>query len=205
MNMRRLSFGLLATLAGAALMIGCESTPPADAPPQPTGAPADTGAPAMTATAEAPPPPPPEPPPPPPKPAKEKFVGKFVQEFAGDLASIAEDAAKKAGGKKGDQKKIDAALEKSKKTFATNNSMVENTGDTITWMVKGKAAHTIKYEISGGADDPKSLTLKLGKDGKKDLKGQEISITFKDDDSFEMADPFPKGKAKPLKLVFKRQ
>jgi plastocyanin len=205
MNMRRLSYGLLATLAGAALIIGCESTPPADAPPQPTGAPADTGSPAQSATADAPtpPPPPPEPPPPPPKPAKEKLMGNFGQEFAGDLASIAEEMAKKAGGKKGDQKKIDAALEKSKANFAKNNSMIEIAGDTLTWKLKGKAAHTIKFEASG--DDPKTVTLKLGKDGKKDLKGQEVAITFTDDDTFEMVDPFPKGKAKALKLVFKRK
>lgn len=204
MNQRRLSFGLLATLA-AAMMIGCGETPPADAPPQPTAAPAETAA-AVTATATAepaPPPPPAEPPPPPAKPAKEKFVGKFTQEFAGELSSIAEAAAKKAGGAKGDQKKIDAALEKSKKNFTDNDSKIETTGDTITWMVKGKAAHTIKYEVAKGDDT--NLTLKLGKDGKKDLKGQEVMVTFKDDNSFEMSDPFPKGKSAPMKLVFKRQ
>ena len=206
MNKRRLSFGLLVSLAAAAMMIGCESTPPADAPPQPTGAPADTAAPTQTAAAEPPPAPtpPPEPPPPPAKPAKEKFAGKFAQEFAGDVAATAEEAAKKAGGAKKDQKKIDAALEKAKKAFTDNGSMIENTGDTITWSVKGKAAHTISYKVEKG-DDPTNLTLKLGKDGKKDLKGQELSVTFKDDNSFEMVDPFPaKGKT-AAKLVFKRQ
>lgn len=205
MNMRRLSYGLLVTLAAAAMMVGCGETPPPEAPPQPP--PADTGAPTTTAVAEPPPAPtpPPEPPPPPPKPAKEKFAGKFVQEFAGDVLTAAEEAAKKAGGAKKDQKKIDAALEKSKTAFTANGSAIENTGDTITWMLKGKNAHTIKYEVSSKADDPTSLTLKLLKDGKTDLKGREVAVTFKDDNSFEMVDPFPKAKATPIKLMFKRQ
>ncbi|APR87107.1 hypothetical protein A7982_12456 [Minicystis rosea] len=205
MNMRRFSYGLLVTLA-AAVMVGCgDSTPPAETPAQPTAAPAETAAPAPTqaATAEpTPPPPPAEPPPPPPKPAKEKFVGKFSQDFAGEIADAANAAAQKAGGPKKDQKKIDAALEKAKKAFADAGSSLENTGDTITWSLKGKAAHTVKYEVSGKADDPTNLTLKLLKDGKTDLKGKELAITFKDDSTFEFTDPFAKKDAK--KLVFKK-
>ncbi|MFT3769229.1 MAG: hypothetical protein QM820_27640 [Minicystis sp.] len=207
MNMRRFSFGLMVTLA-AAVMVGCgDSTPPADAPPQPTAAPAETAAaaPTQAATAEAAPAPtqaPAEPPPPPPKPAKEKFVGKFTQDFSGEVADAAQAAANKAGGAKKDQKKIDAALEKAKKAFTDAGSTLDNTADTITWSLKGKPAHTIKYEVSGKADDPNAVTLKLLKDGKTDLKGKELAITFKDDSTIEFTDPFAKKDAK--KLVFKK-
>jgi hypothetical protein len=42
------------------------------------------------------------------------------------------------------------------------------------------------------------------KDGKKDLskKPIEVAITFKDDNTFEMADPW--AKKDPKKLVFKK-
>lgn len=205
MNMRRLSYGLLATLAAAALMVGCgDSTPPADTPPQPSAAPAETAAPTTTAAAEPPPAPtpPPEPPPPPPKPAKEKFSGKFTQDFAGDVKDAADAAAQKAGGAKKDQKKIDAALEKAKKAFEAAAITLENTGDTIVWTAKGKKVHEIKFEVSGKADDPTNLTLKFKTDGKKNLKDKEVAVTFKDDNTFEMADPF--AAKDPKKLVFKK-
>lgn len=206
MNKRRMSFGLLATLA-AAMMIGCGETPAADTPPQPTAAPADTGTPAPTQTAAAEPAPAPtqapaEPPPPPPKPAKEKFAGKFTQDFAGDVEEAAKATAAKAGGPKKDQKKIDAALEKAKKAFTDNGSTLEITDKSFIWTLKGKKVHEVDYTISGKADDPTALTIKLGKDGKKDLKGKEIAITFKDDNTFEMADPF--AAKDPKKLVFKK-
>lgn len=207
MNKRRFSYGLLVTLA-AALMGGCDSTPPAETPAQPTAAPADTGAPAPTQTAAAEPPPaetakPAEPPPPPPKPAKEKFVGKFTQDFSGDVGDAANAAAQKAGGAKKDQKKIDAALEKAKKAFTDAGSAIDISGGKFTWTLKGKAAHEIDFEIAKG-DDPTNLVLKLTKDKGKAFKGgaKEVSLTFKDDTTFEMVDPF--AAKDPKKLVFKK-
>jgi hypothetical protein len=208
MNKRRLSYGLLVTLAAAGLwMVGCD-TPPPPAPPPPSATPADSATPAPTQTAAAEPPPAPtqtaapEPPPPPPKPAKDKFVGKFVQAFEGDVKDAADAAAKKAAGKADkDGKKYNAAMEKAQKAFTDMGSMVENTDKQITWSLKGKTAHTLSYE--GGGTDPNALTIKLGKDGKTDMKGKEVAITFKDDNTFEMVDPF--AKKDPKKLVFKRQ
>jgi hypothetical protein len=210
MNKRRLSFGLLVTLAAAAFAVGCDSTPPADAPPQPTAAPADTAAAATQTAAAEPPPAPtqtaaPEPPPPPPKPAKEKWAGKFVQDFSGDVQATADAAAKKAAGKNDkDNKKYNATMDKFKAGIAEN--VLENTDKTFTWNVKGKAAHTATIEITKG-DDPATLTFKIVKDGKKDLakKPIEVSITFKDDNTFEMKDPWAKDPSKAPTLVFKRQ
>ena len=49
-----------------------------------------------------------------------------------------------------------------------------------------------------------TLTIKLVKDGKKNMskKPIEVSITFKDDNTFEMADPW--AKKDPKKLIFKK-
>ena len=54
--------------------------------------------------------------------------------------------------------------------------------------------------------DPKNLTIKLGKDAttKKDLKGAEITITFTDDNTFSVKDPFAKDPKKAQTLFFKR-
>jgi plastocyanin len=208
MNMRRLSYGLLATFA-AAMMVACgDSTPAAEAPPQPTASPADSAAAAASQTAAAEPPPAPTqtaeptPPPPPPTPAAKKLTGKFAQDFSGDVADAANTAAQKAGGAKKDQKKIDAALDKAKKAFSDQNSTIEVAGDTLTWSLKGKAAHTVKIDVPK-SDDANSVTIKLLKDGKTDLKGKDLAISFSDDDTFSFTDPFAKKDGK--KLVFKRQ
>lgn len=205
MNMRRLSYGLLVTLAAAGLMIGCgDSTPPPEPPPQPTAAAMDSAAPTTTAAAEPPPAPtpPPEPPPPPPKPAKEKFAGKFVQQFDGDVKAAAEAVAQKKG--KGNEKRAAHVLEGEQKTFEAAAITLDNTDKKITWTSKGKTLHELEYEISGKADDPTTLTIKLVKDGKKNMskKPIEVSITFKDDNTFEMADPW--AKKDPKKLIFKK-
>lgn len=203
MNKRRLSYGLLVTFAAAAFVAGCgDSTPEATTPPQPTVA--ATAEPAPTATAaEVTPPPAPKPePPPPPKPAKDKFAGKFVQDFSGEVADAAEaDAVKKAGKKDKDNKKHDAAIAKAKDAVAANT--LETALDGFTWSVKGKAAHTVKFEIVGG--DEKTVLVKLVKDGKKDLKPPvEVTISVSDD-SISFKDPFAKKKDAAMTLVFKRQ
>jgi hypothetical protein len=206
MNQRRLSYGLLVTFAAAAFVAGCgDSTPEATTPPQPTAAATADPAPTATAVAEVTPPPAPEPkpePPPPPKPAKDKFAGKFVQDFSGEVADAAEaDAVKKAGKKDKDNKKHDAAIAKAKDVVAANT--LETALDGFTWSVKGKAAHTVKFEIVSG--DEKSVTVKLVKDGKKDLKPPvEVSISVSDD-SLSFKDPFAKKKDSAMTLVFKRQ
>jgi type IV secretory pathway VirB10-like protein len=201
MNNRRLSYGLLFSLAAVIAGCGGEQAEPATpaptsteaAPPPP--ATAAEAAPPPTATAEAAPPPPPA------KPAKEKIVGKWVQDFSGEVQAKADEAAKKAAGKKDpDNKKYNAALDKAK--AATADNTLEFTGDTFTWNAKGKPVHVIKVEMSG---TDSSLSLKLGKDekAKKDLKGQALEITFKDDTTIEMKDPF--AKKDPQTLVFKKQ
>ena len=206
MNKRRLSFGLLVTLAAAALAVGCgDSTPAAETPPQPSAAATAEPAPAATAAAEAPAPAPtqaPEPTPPPAKPSKDKWVGSFVQDFSGDVMNAADAAAKKSAGKKDpDNKKYNAAMDKAK--AAVNDNTIENTADGSVWSSKGKATHTMGVKIVKG-DDPNSLALQFVKDGKKDLKKPvEISITFKDDNTFEVSDPWAKKDGKTL--VFKRK
>lgn len=205
MNMRRLSFGLLVTLAAAAIAVGCgDSTPAAETPPQPSAAASAEPAPSATAVAEAPPAQTaaPEPPPPPPKPAKDKWVGKFVQDFSGDVMNDADAKAKKSAGKKDpDNKKYNAAMDKAKAAIGDNT--IENTADGSIWSTKGKAKHTMGVKIVKG-DDPNSLGLQFVKDGKKDLKTPiEVSVTFKDDNTFEVKDPW--AKKDPQTLVFKRQ
>ena len=201
MNKRRLSYGLLVILA-AAVFGGCDSTPPADSAPQPSAT--AEAAPAPTTTAEATPAPTPTaeaaPTPAPAKQAKEKFTGKFNQDFSGEIKDNADAAAKKAAGAKDkDGKKYNAAMDKAKAAFDANQSNIEVTADTFTWNLKGKALHTVTYKIA--KSDENNLTLTLGKDGKKDMKGAELGITFKDDNTFEMKDPFAK---KPTTLVFKK-
>ena len=123
MNKRRLSFGLLVTLAAAALAVGCgDSTPPAETAPQPTAAATAEPAPAVTAAAEPAPAPAPAPAPEPPaKPSKDKWAGSFVQDFSGDVMNAADaDAKKKAGKKDPDNKKYNAAMDKAKASISDN-------------------------------------------------------------------------------------
>jgi hypothetical protein len=206
MNTRRLSFGLLVSLAAAAIAVGCgDSTPPAETAPQPsataaaTTSVAEVAPPPVTATAEQPPPPPP---PPPAKPSKEKWVGKFTQDFSGDVLNAADaDAKKKAGKADKDNKKYNAAMDKAKAAVADNT--IENTPDGTVWSTKGKAKHTMGIKVVSG-DDPASLKIQFVKDGKKDLKAPiDVSINFKDDNTFEIQDPWAKKNAQTF--VFKRQ
>lgn len=207
MNNRRLSYGLLLALS-TALVAGCGEPATPEVAPQPTAAPDAPAAPPATAAEMAPPPAPtaaaePTPAPPPAKPAKEKFVGKFAQDFQGEVKDAFEaDAAKKYAKEKDTKKKDEAA----KKVIETlQQTTIENTADTHTFSVKGKPVHTIKYEVA--KDEPSALTIKLGKDetAKKDLKGAEITITFIDDNTFSVKDPFAKDPKKAQTLVFKRQ
>ncbi len=203
MNKRRLSYGLLVTLAASAFVAGCgDSTPPAETPPQPSAAATAEPAPAAT-VAEAPAPPPPAEPPPP-KPAKEKFVGKFVQDFSGDVAAAADVDAKKKAGKndKGD-KKYNAALDKAKGLVAL--SAIETAVDGLTWSVNGKPVHAVKFEIVNG-NDPGSVTVKFVQDNKKVIKKPiEVTVSFTDDNTFSFKDPFAKKADSAMTLVFKRQ
>lgn len=192
---------LIATLAGcAAEQPQLEN--PANQAPTATAEPVATQAPPPAETATPEPPKPAEPAKPPPKPAAEKFRGKFVQQFSGELKDSAEAAAKKAAGPKDKEgKKYQALIDKA--TAAAGEVMIENGADTMVWNVKGKAAHTAKFEVAGKADDPAALTLKLAQKGPA-AKGQEVAVTFTDDDTFSMKDPFQKDPKKALTLVFKR-
>lgn len=203
MNNRRLSYGLLLALS-TALMAGCGDPVTPEVPPQPSAAvPEPTAAatveapaPTMSATAE------PAPPPAPVKTAKEKFLGKFAQDFQGDVKVAFETDAKKKFAKEKDTKKHDEAMKKVVDTLALTT--IENTADTHTFSVKGKPVHAIKFEVA--KDEPATLTLKLNKDEttKKDLKGAEITITFTDDNTFNVKDPFAKDPKKAQTLFFKR-
>jgi predicted lipid-binding transport protein (Tim44 family) len=206
MNNRRLSYGLLLALS-TALVAGCGETPPAEAPPQPSATPAETPAtpPASLTPAPAPAPAAAEPAPAPApaaKPAKEKWVGKFAQDFQGEVKDAFEADATKKYAKEKDTKKHDEAAKKVIETLA--QTTIENTADTHTFSVKGKAVHTIKFEVA--KDESTTLTLKLGQDStaKKDLKGAEITVTFIDDNTFSLKDPFAKDPTKAQTLVFKR-
>jgi hypothetical protein len=205
MNKRRLSYGLLVTLA-AAMMAACggDADQPA-VPAQPSATPADTGAPVATAEPTPPPQPTaePAPPPPPPKPATTKWAGNYVEDFSGDVKDAADTAAKKAAGKNDkDNKKYNAAMDKAAAAVATNTLVAAS--DTLTWSVKGKAAHT--YKITAKGDDPATFTMTISADGKKALKTPlDVQITFTDDNTFNMKDPSAKDQTKAQNLVFKRQ
>jgi plastocyanin len=185
---------------------------PVEGAPQPSGTPATDVAPPPAGSGAADVTPPPAtsgsaaataPTAPPAKPAKEKWVGKFSQQFAGEVKDSWEAENKAKFAKEKDSKKHDEAAKKKETELA--EVTIENTGDTHTFSVKGKAAHKIKFEAGKG--DENTLTIKLGQDetAKKDLKGAEVTITFKDDNTFEMKDPFAKDPKKAQTLVFKRQ
>jgi type IV secretory pathway VirB10-like protein len=213
MNIRRLSYGLLLTLATTLAACGGGETP-VEGAPQPSGTPATDVAPApgVSGAAEATPPPNTSPSgtgaavaptAPPAKPAKEKWVGKFSQQLAGEVKEAWETENKAKFAKEKDTKKHDEAAKKKEGELA--EVVIDNTGDTHTFSVKGKATHKIKFEAGKG--DDKSLTIKLGQDetAKKDLKGAELTITFIDENTFELTDPYAKDPKKAQKLVFKRQ
>jgi hypothetical protein len=205
MNNRRLSYGLLLALS-TAFVAACGEPATPDVPPQPSASPTDAPSAPPAATVEAPAPvatTEPAPAPPPAKPAKEKWIGKFAQDFQGEVKEAFELDAKTKFAKEKDTKKQDEAQKKLVETLAQNT--IENTADTHTFSVKGKATHKIKFEVS--KDDPNVLVIKLGKDEttKKDLKGAEITITFSDDNTFSAKDPFAKDPKKAQTLVFKRQ
>lgn len=205
MNNRRLSYGLLLALS-TALMAGCGDPVTAEVPPQPSASPTDAPAvpsaaveapaPTTTAAVEAPPPPAPV------KTAKEKFLGKFAQDFQGEVKDAFEASAKTKFAKEKDSKKHDAAMKTLVDSLA--QTTIENTADTHTFSVKGKPVHTIKFEVA--KDEPNALTIKLNKDetAKKDLKGAELTITFTDDNTFSVKDPFAKDPKKAQVLFFKR-
>jgi hypothetical protein len=201
MNKRRLSFGLLVTL-GAAMMIGCGEPEPAT-PPQATAAPEASATPAATTTAEAAPPPapePPPPPPPPPPPAKDSFTGKLSQDYSGEVAEADKAAADKAGGPKKDQKKIDAKAKALKGAFDKVARTIEISGTTMTVSEGGKVKKTYTIEMAGG--DEKGFTLKLTKDGKKDIKPPtEIKVSLSGG-VFSFTDPWAKKDGK--NLAFKK-
>ena len=208
MNNRRLSYGLLLALS-TALVAACGEPANPEVPPQPSATPTETPAAPPAAITPAPAPAPvasaePAPAPAPAaKPAKEKWVGKFAQDFQGEVKDAFEADATKKYAKEKDTKKHDEAAKKVIETLA--QTTIENTADTHTFSQKGKAIHTIKYEVA--KDESTSLTIKLGNDAtaKKDLKGAEITITFIDDNTFSVKDPFAKDPKKAQTLVFKRQ
>jgi len=178
-------------------------------PPQPTAAPsadpaptasaantaavAPTATPTATAVVEAPPPP---------KPAKEKIVGKWQFSFEGEAKAKAEEEGKKKFAKEKDTKKLDAFMKAYEEEAA--GEWIEFVDGTyvshVTDKGKDKIVLKIKYEVT--KDDNTSLTTKpVGKDeiSKKEIK-EEITVTFKDDNTITMMDP-----KKKITLTFKRK
>lgn len=209
MNMRRLPFMMLLSIS--ALAVACSDPPPAETPPQPTTEPAVTAAPtaaetaAPTATAAmtaAPTATAATPPPPPAKPGKEKIVGMWQFSFEGEPKAKAEEAAKKKFPNDKDQAKRDAEVKKVEEAAA--GEWIEFKDgfyiSHVTEKAKDKIVLKVKYDIT--KDDNTAVTMKPnGKDeiSKKELK-DEVTVTFKDDDTISMVDP-----GKKITLVFKRK
>jgi hypothetical protein len=208
MNMRRLPFVML--LTASALAAACSDPPPAENAPQPvdtaaaTAAPVETAAPTATAAATAAPtataaamaPAPPA------KPGKEKIVGKWQFSFEGEPKAKAEEEGKKKFAKEKDTKKFDAYIKGIEESAA--GEWIEFVDgfyvSHVTEKGKDKIVLKIKYDVS--KDDNTSVTMKPnGKDeiSKKELK-DEVTVTFKDDDTISMVDP-----GKKITLVFKRK
>jgi hypothetical protein len=217
MKTRWLSFGLVASFS--TLAVACGETPPPDVAPQPaavvphaveapsavpgvSAAPAASAAPsaAPSASADA-------------KPVEKKeekidyiklFDGKWAQDYSGSIKDADDAKAEKAGGPKKDDKKIDAAKQKSAASFEKAKMTFENAGGVHSATKAGKAAHKFKYAAEA-KDGSKDLTVKATeKDqvSKKDLKDAFV-FTFVDSDTVTMKDPGDKKGA--TVLVFKRQ
>lgn len=199
MKIRRLSHGILFSVATA--LVGCAGeVPPPEAPPASPPAAPETppvtppnADPVATAPAD---PPKKEEPPPAPKPLKEKVVGKWQFDFlASDPGKKVEEAAKKKAGT--DEKKLADLLKKPTEEAAKES--IEMTSDSYISYVGDKVVYKAKYEIV--KEDDKSLHVKqVGKDeiGKKEMK-EEMVVTFIDDNSISMKD------SKKGLLVFKRK
>lgn len=207
MNIRRLPFVLV--LSVPAWSMACSDPPPVENPPQPTGtasaepaptataaetaAPVMTAAPTASAAVEAPPPP---------KAAKEKIVGKWQFSFEGDRKAKAEEEGKKKFAKEKDTKKLDAYM-KAIEDEAAGEWIEFADGQYISHVTdkgKDKLVMKVKYEVT--KDDSASLAMKaVGKDeiSKKEHK-DEITVTFKDDNTISMVDPKTK-----TTLIFKRK
>jgi hypothetical protein len=205
MNTRRLSFGLLFTFATALAACGGEAPPPETPPPPPPAAPEPPAAPAEPAAAgpgaEGPAGGKKEEPAPAPKAAKDKVQGKWGFDFSGEVrAKAEEDAKKKAGAADKDGKKFQELMKKEEDKHAKQH--MEVSGDTWTVFDGDKPVMKVHYDI--GKDEGSTLTIKLGKDEvtKKDWKGQELVVSFKDDNTISVPDP---KDAKKAPTSYKRQ
>ena len=205
MNTRRLSFGLMFTFATALAACGGEAPPPETPPPPPPAAPEPPAASAEPASAgpgaEGPGAGKKEEPAPAPKPAKDKVQGKWGFDFSGEVrAKAEEEAKKKAGANDKDGKKFQDLMKKEEDKHAKQH--MEVTADTWTVFDGDKPVMKVKFEV--GKDEGNTLTIKMGKDEvtKKDYKGQELVVTFKDDNTISVPDP--KDAKKPASS-FKRQ
>lgn len=195
---------LVVLLAAPAWLAACSETPPAEPPPQPPPAPVQSAepaaaAPAVTAAPEVAPTPPPAPP----KPGKEKIVGKWQFSFEGDPKAKADEDAKKKFPKDKDQAKRDAFI--AKIADQAGGEWIEFVDGSyvshVTDKGKDKIILKIKYEIT--KDDNTKISMKpTGKDeiSKKELKIDEIAVSFTDDNTIAMVDP-----KKKMTLVFKRK
>ncbi len=206
MNNRRLSYGLLLAIS-TALVAGCDEPATPKLRPSPPRRrkrlrPRPRRPPRRSPCLPAPPPRRSHPSSPA-KPAKEKWVGKFAQDFQGEVKDAFEADAAKKYAKEKDTKKKDEAAKKLIETLAQNT--IENTADTHTFSVKASPSTRSSSRSPRTSRPPSRSSLGKDETAKKDLKGAEITITFIDDNTFSLKDPFAKDPKKAQTLVFKRQ
>jgi hypothetical protein len=116
------------------------------------------------------------------------------------VADADKAVAEKAGGAKKDQKKIDAKAKTLKDAFDKTGRKLDISGNTLKVVEGGKDKKVYTFEIAGG--DDKGFTLKLVKEGKKDLKTPiEIKVSYANG-AFSFDDPWAKKDGK--NLVFKK-
>jgi hypothetical protein len=206
--MKTRSLSLVVLLSVPAWIVACagEALPP-DTPQNGTAVASAEPPPSTTATAAVTADPtPPTPPPvvaPPPKPGKEKIVGKWQFSFEGEPKAKAEEDAKKKFPKEKDQAKRDAFVKKIGDAAA--GEWIEFEGGFFvshTTDAKGKDKVVLKVKVDVTKDDNTAVSMKaVGKEevSKKELK-DEVSVSFKDDDTISMFDT-----KKKMNLTFKRK
>ncbi|MFT3767305.1 MAG: hypothetical protein QM820_17540 [Minicystis sp.] len=140
-----------------------------------------------------------------PIPAKVKFVGSFVRDFSGEYRQRAEEVARKAAGPN-DKDGLRHRAEIEKAARAAEEVTLELTDrQEFLWKVKGKLVEPAYFMIDS-ADHPTDLAIKLQK-GEQGMRTRlpVFQVTFIDDDTFSMKDPFEREQSRALTLIFKRR
>lgn len=204
--MKSRCLSLVVLLSIPAWIVACGPEAPTPELPQNATAAAEVAPPPTATAAVTADPTPPTPPPvvaPPPKPGKEKILGKWQFSFEGEPKAKAEEDAKKKFPKDKDQAKRDAFVQKVGEAAA--GEWIEFEGGyyvSHTTDAKGKDKVVLKVKYDVTKDDSAAISMKAaGKDeiSKKELK-DEVSVSFKDDNTISMFDA-----KKKMNLTFKRK